>query len=571
MVTRRHFLKVALGSTGLVLTAACASPTPSAPTAAPKVDAKPAEAAKPAAQATAAPAASAPTQAPAAKPADSKPAEAAKPAASGASSAAQAGAMKDTWTVGFHAEATGIDPIIFGGVNSGAQFGHIHEALVDIVGDDLKLVPKMATKWERLDDLTWRFTLRKGVKFHNGQELKAEDVKFSLDMYRDPNVKAFQAPYTRQHKEIRAVDDYTVDIVTKEPTSIFITDLTRLYIVPKAAYEANPESFKTRPIGLGPYKLMSWTPNDRWVLEAHEQYWRGKVQPKNLVFRPITDASTRAAELAAGGVDIIVSPSTAQVTDLEENPATEVLSSKGSRVIVYAFNMTKPPFDDLRVRQAFNYAVDREGILDTILEKRGLLVAGPLIKGWMGHDPSLTPFAYDPARAKALLAEAGVGSGLSTTWKHTKGVYPADSEIAEAVAGQLRAVGVNLELIATEYGQIQKDLADGTFDGMISGAWAVQADPDAYLNWFFVSHDSVTTPEMKELGLAARKESDPARRTELLQALGKKAHQDAYWLEVHAQDDFWAKRKELPWKLSLFQNSKGYSYVFDEASLPPLT
>jgi peptide/nickel transport system substrate-binding protein len=400
--------------------------------------------------------------------------------------------------------------------------------------------------------------------------MKAEDVKFSLDAYRDPERKAFQAPYTRQHAEIKVIDEYTVDIITKEPSSIFVPDLSRLYVVPKKAYEETPDLFKTKPIGTGPYKVVSWTLNDRLTLEAHDQYWRGKVQPKNLVIRPIADPATRAAELQSGGVDIIVSPSTAQVVELEKNPAIEVLSSKGSRVIAYCFNQTKPPFDNPKVRLAMNYAVDRQALLDTLLEGRGVLLTGPLIKGWIGYDPAIKPHPYDPARAKALLAEAGVGSGLTTSWKHTQGTFPADAELAAAVAGQLRAVGVNLELIPTSYGQIQKDLADGNFDGMISGSWATQADPDSYLNWFFVQHQAVTRPEMKELALKARSEGDTEKRIALLQELGKKAHEEGHWLEVHAQDDFWAKRKDVPWQLSLFQNSKGYSYLYDETSLPAL-
>jgi ABC-type transport system substrate-binding protein len=169
-----------------------------------------------------------------------------------------------------------------------------------------------------------------------------------------------------------------------------------------------------------------------------------------------------------------------------------------------------------------------------------------------------------------LLAEAGLGSGFTSSWKHTQGTFPADVEIAAAVSGQLRAIGVNMELIPTSYGQIQKDLADGNFDGMISGSWATQADPDSYLNWFFVQHKAVTRPEMTELALAARSEGDPDKRIEKLRTLAKKAHEEGHWLEVHAQDDFWAKRKEVPWKLSLFQNSKGYSWLYDETSMPPL-
>lgn len=476
----------------------------------------------------------------------------------------------EEWIIGLNAEATGIDPVIFGGTSTDPILGHVFEGLVDVATSDLVLLPKLAESWERVDDLTWRFNIRQGVQFHNGDPMTAEDVKFSFDIYMDPDAQPFRGPYTRLFESVEMVDEFTVDFTTRIPTNIFFTDLTRLFIIPKSAYEADPESFSTVPIGTGPYKVNEWRRDDRMILDANGNYWRGQVAPPRLVLRPITDATTRMSEIQAGGVKVIYGPPIAQLNSVAQNADLELVASKGARSLVYAFNVTAPPFDDERVRQAFNYAIDRELIVETIVGGHGIVMSQPLVSGWLGHNSDVEPYPYDPDRARELLAEAGYADGLSTSWRHTTGAFPADVEIAQAIAAQLREVGVDLELVPTEYGAIQEAQAEGNFDGMISGSWTVQRDPDAYLSWYFVDKPGFVNPELRDMVLETRAESDPEKREQLLMEFSQRAHEVAHWLEVYVMDELWVKQADTEWQLFPYMNSKSYSYYFDTRGLMEL-
>src|SRR5262249_53934054 len=189
------------------------------------------------------------------------------------------------------------------------------------------------------------------------------------------------------------------------------------------------------------------------TVEASPTYWGGRMAPTKLTLRPIADPATRAAELKAGGVQIIVAPSVAQLKELQTGDL-ELLPLKGARLITHSFNTTTKPFDDVRVRQAANYAIDRETIVKSLLGGYGELLHGPFSSSWLGYDPSLRPYAYDPARAKQLLAEAGYPNGFDTVFNFSSGVFLADREIAEVVASQLAQVGIRVRLIPTERAKI---------------------------------------------------------------------------------------------------------------------
>ena len=256
------------------------------------------------------------------------------------------------------------------------------------------------------DNRIWEFKLRQGVKHHDGTPVTAEDVKYSLDIYRQDGSprKANTVGITN----VEAVDPQTVRITTDGPRPGLMANLSLLLILPKKAREKmGADEFGKKPVGNGPYKFVEFVRGQRLVLEANPDYYRGRVQPSRLVLRPIADPATRVAELKTGGVQIIQEPSLAQLKELQNDPNTELKLLKGGRLIIHPFNTTEPPFDDVRVRQAANYAVDRTSILQRVLENYGELLHGPFTSAWPGYDPNLKPYPYNPAKAKQLLTEAG--------------------------------------------------------------------------------------------------------------------------------------------------------------------
>jgi len=472
---------------------------------------------------------------------------------------AQTPAPKPQWVVAIAEEAEGLDPPTSLLFTSEIYQQHIFDTLVGIEGDDLKVVGLLAERWETLNPTTWRFHLRKGVKFHNGKALDPEDVKYSMEQYTDQ--KNRRSVYARGIARAEVKDAGTVDVITTEPVAAMLFNLTRLQILPRDTREKEgAQGFAQHPVGTGPYRFVEWKRDQQLVLEANPSYWRGAVAPRRLVFRAIRDASTRAAELRGGGVDIIATPPLPQLHMLDAGE-TQVVPVKGGRIIIYPFDVTHAPFDNRKVREAANLAVNKDAIVKNVLGNRGIVLAGPLTAAWLGHDPAVKPFPYDPARARQLLAEAGYPQGFEATWSISSGVFLKDAEIAEAVAGQLRQVGIRLKLSPTERAKIQKDAQEGTFQGMTSVAWGTQFEPDPMVNWVFM-RPHMSTPKIQELVRQGRAEVDLEKRRRTYQELYRTAHDEAMWLFVHAQDELWAKRRDVAWQPYNITGSKALVYYF---------
>lgn len=466
---------------------------------------------------------------------------------------------KTQWVVAIGEEGESLDPPTSMLFTSEIYQQHLFDCLLGIEGEEFKPVGLLAEKWETINPTTWRFHLRKGVKFHNGKPLDAEDVKYSFEQYADP--KNRRSVFARGIARVEIRNASTVDLITSEPVSALLFNLTRLQILPKdTRAKAGVAAFAQQPVGTGPYRFVEWKRDQQLVLEANPTYWRGPVNPKRLVFRTIRDASTRAAELRSGGVDIVAAPPVPQLEMLDSGD-TQVVPVKGGRIIIYPFNVSAPPFDNRKVREAANLAVNKDAIVRNVLGGRGIVMAGPFTPAWLGYDPSVKPFPYDPARAKALLAEAGYPQGLDTTWSISSGVFLKDTEIAEAAASQLRQVGIRVKLVPTERAKIQKDAQENTFQGITSVAWGTQFEPDVMLNWVMM-RPHMTTPRLQELVLQGRSEVDLEKRRKTYQELYRVAHDEAMWLFVHAQDELWAKRRDVPWVPYSITGSKAIVYYY---------
>jgi peptide/nickel transport system substrate-binding protein len=285
-----------------------------------------------------------------------------------------------------------------------------------------------------------------------------------------------------------------------------------------------------------------------------------------LILRTIPDATTRVAELMSGGVDIVAGLDSEQAKAIQGNPRTELVALKGGILINLNFNLSKPPFNDVRVRRALNLAIDRKLITETILGGRAVPATGPFSRGFLGFDTTLAPYPYDPKQAKDLLAQAGLGGGFKAVWEPDSSQI---GDVAQAIAGQFKAVGVEVELRFIDPIQQAKNSDVGTFEGLSSGYWGVQSDPDRYLNYYFLKPFN-SIPRVTTLIQAAREQQDLPRREAALKAVGLATREEAQIIELYSQDLLFGRSKDVNFDAAVTNMGYQYNAWYDYSSLPSL-
>ena len=326
---------------------------------------------------------------------------------------------KDTLTVALPSHAPTLDP-------------HMHFERVGILVNinmfdsllhrsaKLEFEPSLALSWKALNETTWEFKLRKGVKFHNGATMTADDVKYSFDRVTEPGKEKKKSPQygnIRAIKEVKIVNADTIHLITDKPFPLLLERLVFFPIVPKAHIEkVGEEAFgSTAAVGTGPWKLVEWKKDQHIRLEAFDGHWRGKPAFKYVVFRAIPEVSTAVAELKTGGVDIIRNVNADLLNDLKNHPQTGISTTPILRVHYIALDMRSAPFDKKAARQAANYAIDRQAMIQKMMAGLGKQVPTVVQPAAFGYDASVQPYPYDPKKAKELLAQAGYPNGIDIT------------------------------------------------------------------------------------------------------------------------------------------------------------
>ena len=355
--------------------------------------------------------------------------------------------------IGLAAEPNTFDPHLVVGRNTQIFIVNVYDGLTarDVQGN---LVPALAESWKRLNATTWQFVLRKGVKFHNGDDFNADSVKFTLDRATNPETKATVSSEVGTIAGTEVVDPFTVNVVTKTPDFLLPVRMGELYglmLSPKHTNAVGKEAIATKPNGTGPFKLVTWAKNERLVLEANETYWRGAPKVKTIVVRPILEDAARIAALQTGEVDLIAPVPHVRIAELQRNDKLVIKTIPAPRIFHVTIDVRKPPFDNVKVRQALNYAVDVNAILKTLYFGHGTRLATVVDKGALGYDPSVQPYSYDPNKAKALLAEAGYPNGFETEFDSFTGSIADHSKPAEAIVGYLQKVGIKAKLNVFEF------------------------------------------------------------------------------------------------------------------------
>jgi len=429
--------------------------------------------------------------------------------------------------------------------------GEINEPLIRLEGTSTKPIPWLAESWETKDSQTWVFHLRKGVKFHNGNPFNAEVVKWNMDRWRDKTNK-FRFGKTFEYydsefgeegaiTDVKVVDEYTVQVTLKQPSAVMLAKLSLAGVfgmVDPKEIEAQGDKYgspASKPIGTGPYKFVEWVKDDHITLERNNDWWGGPPRLAKLIFRSIPDNSARFAELKAGTIH---QADLAQ-TDLPaaaKDPNLTIYKTPALSTGYIAFQQCTPPFDKPEVRQAVAAAVNWGALIKPFYGEYGQLAGSFQPPAVPGSNPDVKPYAYDPAKAKELLAKAGLPNGFETDFWYIpviRGYFPDSKAIGEAIAADLAKVGIKVNLKTKDWGAYLEDRNNGKFPMWMLGWGSDNGDPDNYLGWHFYhdlgkprKEDCYANEKVAQLLLDGRKEPDLAKREKIYQEAEVLIHED---------------------------------------------
>jgi peptide/nickel transport system substrate-binding protein len=502
-----------------------------------------------------------------------------KPNPSGSAPASPGGsAAGSTLVVGLSAEAESLDPALtYQAAGQTVAFSMFDTLLT--VKPDGSLGPGLADAWTIVDPKTIELKLHSGITFHNGEPFDANAVRFSIYriLDRDPasgdpisdDTKKLNSQWVRDYGSvdtIDVVDPLTVRIRLKNPDAALLNALGRTFVVPPAyVASAGNAGFAQKPVGTGPFVFGEWVKDDHTTVTKNASYWdspRGAPLVDRVMFRPIPDASTRLNELVTGGVDLIQDPAPDQLDQIEAAGGRVPtigdarrymiwLSTDGKGALAEDPNKTPAQATALAalakpaVREALNLAVDRQAIIDTLLQERGAKMTGLFVEGDLGYDPSLEAFDYDPDRAKQLLADAGYPDGFEVDLD----VCTCDrSDLPEAVAGELAKVGVKATIRPFEVTQFNADWGAGKQNPMRAARLGF-SDVNVYLQLWVRSGGPLSRfgdPEIDALIDAQQAEYDEAKRAAILKEIGVKARAAAPAIFLWSSPLLYGAGKAIP-------------------------
>ena len=439
---------------------------------------------------------------------------------------------------------------------------------------DLTLEPELAVSWERVNDTTWRFKLREGVTFHNGNAFNADDVVFSFNRQKTSPSMSFALSTL---EDLKKIDDFTVEVVTKGPDPILLLNMPNFYIVDKEYMEANNAVEVTdvagstnfanlNANGTGPFKLVEWVQDNRIVLEPFDKYWNKANMVSNVtkaIFTPIPNNATRVAALLSGEIDLMYPVPLQDIPRLDADPNVSVLQGPELRTIFLGFDQWrdesldmpgsgKNPFKDVRVRKAFAHAIDTKAIQRVVMRgastPTGLMVA-PGINGF--QEDMNKPYAFNPDESKKLLAEAGYPNGFPVTLDCPNDRYVNDEAICTAVVPMLERVGIKVTLNAQtkslHFNKIGKPEGNNTSFFMLGWTPGSYDSYNPLQNLLTMDGEGAgawncgrySNPEVEKLTAQIVTEVDEAKRNELIRQAFKIHQDDVGHIPLHQQALAW--------------------------------
>jgi peptide/nickel transport system substrate-binding protein len=418
---------------------------------------------------------------------------------------------------------------------------------------DGKLAPGLASEWKLQGQQAWAFKLRSGVKWHNGDPFTSADAKFSIERTYDPAAKTRVNTVLTTIERIEAPDPTTLIIHTKKPDPLLPARLGFYagQIVPKKYMESvGPEVFNQKPVGTGPVRFVSWTKDDKVVLEANPDYWGGKPEFDRLIVRALPEMAPRIAALLKGEVDIATQLPPDQGERVRGNASTAVAGALYGGLYVLAVNSKRPPLDNPLVKQALSLAIDREVIIKELWRGRGVVPSGPIAKGDNHFDASLPTLAYNPKEARERLKKAGY-KGEEIVITTTAGYMAGDKPMAEAVQAMWKDAGINGTVEVVEYSVRAQMNRDKSFKGLWwSDPTSTLRDPDGMM-WRLLGpggpQDYWRHAEWDELGNAARFSVDEKFRGEAYKKMTRIFLEHFPWIPVIQPYEDYGLQKYVEW------------------------
>jgi peptide/nickel transport system substrate-binding protein len=450
---------------------------------------------------------------------------------------------------------------------------------------DMEFEPRLATKWERIDDLTMRFYLRKGVKFHSGNPFTAADVKFTMErLKKSVDFKGLFEPF----EGVKIIDDHTIDIVTKKPYALLLNMATYIFPMDQAFYTGTDDTGQPKDAivkigpsfalknesGTGPFRVTFREQGVKTVFERFADYWN-KDCPGNIsemVLTPIKEDATRVAALLSGDVDFISPVPPQDFNRIKADPNVNLFTYPGGRIITVQMNQERrEEFRDVRVRQAIVHAINNEGIVKTIMKGTATPAAQQSPMGYAGHNPELVP-RYDLAKAKALMKEAGYENGFEVTMIAPNNRYVNDEKIAEAVVSMLAKINIKVNLKTMPKAQYWDEFDAHVADMQMIG-WHSDTEDSGNFSEFLVMCPNKETgygqynsgmycnPKIDEMTLAAQTETDLEKRAAILKEIEKILYDDAAYIPFHWQNHSYGAKKNID--VAPVINTMNFPYLAD--------
>ena len=467
-------------------------------------------------------------------------------------STATAAPPKDAMVIGLLAEPVTMDPPQITDLNSTRVIKRLFEGLTAQELGTYKIIPGLAQSWDiSKDGLTYTFHLRPNVKFHDGTPLTAEAVKFCFDRQlndQGPFYATGTYPYVKGFlgnvAGVEVVNPTTVQIRLKSPLTPFLQYLAHhsLYIYSPDALKKWGKDIVKHPVGTGPFKLETWEPGVRVVLARNDQYWGGAPKVRQAIYVPIIEAQARLSAIKTGEIDLTMDVPPDSLADLRKDPDVVVAETNSSAVWYVALNTRHPALKDKRVRQALNYAVQKEAIIRDILKGTAIVATTPLSPVYGPyHEDKTVRYPYDPEKAKALLKEAGFANGFDVTFfvPESGSGMQSPVEMGTVIQANLAAVGVRAKIQTMEWGAYLKEYLDGP--DMAEMSWNPSiGDPD-HMMYMLLSSDRFPpafnagfyqNPRVDELLRKGRTTIDEKERIPLYREAQRLVVEDAPWIFV---------------------------------------